>query len=399
MFTLEIEGKAVAVINGDEETARDLFTCDGFKEDIQKMTSDGAPLWNGTSELKIRAASEDEIEIFEDALAEDDGEGDFEDDPRHAANDAHHRRGRGTKRTRRTSSSSSTSTRPTPSIREGFRRAGIVAGAPALPFLRASRSQLPQAEPPLPPSPVAQEGKAAIGNRTAYSEIHAATPSADRKSSSALTRAAGSAEAAMVASAWPGPSSSTVVAPYSRPGIQAGRPVDGVRDLKAELVEAALRVEHGGPVEPADEARPRAQRLVQGGGPQPFAEPDGGIRETGRVRRRSHREHDRALCPGCERIAAESLQIGDGPADDGAVRRIPDREVASVPGRHRRDPRLRQAADAGEPVPHAGSRVHGLGAGGGERQHRFDRKPSGAAPGGEVADAVAGDDPAGRRGF
>ena len=83
MFTLEIEGKAVAVINGDEETARDLFTCDGFKEDIQKMTSDGAPLWNGTSELKIRAASEDEIEIFEDALAEDDGEGDFEDDPRH----------------------------------------------------------------------------------------------------------------------------------------------------------------------------------------------------------------------------------------------------------------------------------------------------------------------------
>ena len=88
MFTLEIEGKAVAVINGDEETARDLFTCDGFKEDIQKMTSDGAPLWNGTSELKIRAASEDEIEIFEDALAEDDGEGDFEDDPRHAANDA-----------------------------------------------------------------------------------------------------------------------------------------------------------------------------------------------------------------------------------------------------------------------------------------------------------------------
>ncbi|MCJ2114881.1 hypothetical protein MKK64_27350 [Methylobacterium sp. E-025] len=96
MFTLEIEGKAVAVINGDEETARDLFTCDGFKEDIQKMTSDGAPLWNGTSELKIRAASEDEIEIFEDALAEDDGEGDFEDDPRHAAaNDATTEEGEG----------------------------------------------------------------------------------------------------------------------------------------------------------------------------------------------------------------------------------------------------------------------------------------------------------------
>ena len=84
MFTLEIDGTAVAIINGDEATARDLFTCDGFKEDIQTMTSDGRPLWNGTSELKIRPANEDEVEIFEEALAEDDGEGDFEDDPRHA---------------------------------------------------------------------------------------------------------------------------------------------------------------------------------------------------------------------------------------------------------------------------------------------------------------------------
>lgn len=84
MFTLEIDGTAVAVINGDEETARDLFTCDGFKADIQSMTSAGTPLWNGTSELKVRPATEDEVEIFEDALAEDDGSGDFEADPRHA---------------------------------------------------------------------------------------------------------------------------------------------------------------------------------------------------------------------------------------------------------------------------------------------------------------------------
>lgn len=85
MFTLEIDGKAVAVINGTEEVARDLFTCDGFKEDIQAMTSEGRPLWNGTSELKVRPATEDEVEIFEDALAEDDSDADFESDPRHAA--------------------------------------------------------------------------------------------------------------------------------------------------------------------------------------------------------------------------------------------------------------------------------------------------------------------------
>ena len=84
MFTLEIDGTAIAVINSDEATARDLFTCDGFKDDIRTMTSAGKPLWNGTSELKVRAATEDEIEIFEDALAEDDGSGDFEADPHHA---------------------------------------------------------------------------------------------------------------------------------------------------------------------------------------------------------------------------------------------------------------------------------------------------------------------------
>jgi hypothetical protein len=84
MFTLEIDGTAVAVINSDEASAKDLFTCDGFKEDIRTMTSEGKPLWNGTSALKVRAATEDEIEIFEDALAEDDGEGDFTDDPHHA---------------------------------------------------------------------------------------------------------------------------------------------------------------------------------------------------------------------------------------------------------------------------------------------------------------------------
>ncbi|MCE4225623.1 hypothetical protein HCU64_17870 [Methylobacterium sp. C25] len=88
MFTLEIDGKAIAVINSDEQTARDLFTCDGFKEDIGTMTSEGKPIWNGTSELKIRASTEDETDEFEQAIAEDDGTGDFEADPHHDTADA-----------------------------------------------------------------------------------------------------------------------------------------------------------------------------------------------------------------------------------------------------------------------------------------------------------------------
>lgn len=83
MYTLEIDGKAIAVINADEATARDLFTCDGFKEDIRAMTSEGRPLWNGTTALTVRPASEAEIDEFEAAIAEDDGSGDFEDDARH----------------------------------------------------------------------------------------------------------------------------------------------------------------------------------------------------------------------------------------------------------------------------------------------------------------------------
>ena len=88
MFTLEIEGTAVAVINSDEASAKDLFTCDGFKEDIKTMTSGGKPLWDGSAALNVRPATEDEIEVFEDALAEDDGEGDFVEDPRYAEADS-----------------------------------------------------------------------------------------------------------------------------------------------------------------------------------------------------------------------------------------------------------------------------------------------------------------------
>jgi hypothetical protein len=49
------------------------------------MKSEGRPLWNGTSELTIRPATEEETEIFEDALAEDDAEDEpFEVDATHA---------------------------------------------------------------------------------------------------------------------------------------------------------------------------------------------------------------------------------------------------------------------------------------------------------------------------
>ncbi|MGO4704791.1 hypothetical protein AB4072_03300 [Microvirga sp. 2MCAF38] len=77
MFTLEIAGKAIAVTNADEDQAQELFTSEGFKDDLVSFKSDNNPLWDGSAALTIRRSSEDEIEAFDDAL---EGDEDFEDE-------------------------------------------------------------------------------------------------------------------------------------------------------------------------------------------------------------------------------------------------------------------------------------------------------------------------------
>jgi hypothetical protein len=82
MFTLEIDGKAVAITNADREQAEELFQSQDFKDDLVALTSDGRPLWNGTSPLTVRPASDEETEAFDDAMAEeeeDEGEEEKED--------------------------------------------------------------------------------------------------------------------------------------------------------------------------------------------------------------------------------------------------------------------------------------------------------------------------------
>jgi hypothetical protein len=86
MFTLEIDGTPVAIIRSNEERARELLEVEGFKDDLRTMKSDGRPLWSGKAEaLKLRPATEDEVESFEDAMDENE----FEDDaPEAAATDS-----------------------------------------------------------------------------------------------------------------------------------------------------------------------------------------------------------------------------------------------------------------------------------------------------------------------
>jgi hypothetical protein len=65
MFTLEVAGKPIAVTSANEDEARDIFESYAFREDLRIVESDGAPIWDGLSKVRIRPATRDEIAAFE----------------------------------------------------------------------------------------------------------------------------------------------------------------------------------------------------------------------------------------------------------------------------------------------------------------------------------------------
>lgn len=79
MFTLEIGGKAIAVVDADEARARAVFESDVFKQDLTVMTSQRTPLWDGTAPLNVRPASQQERAASE-TLGPDPDEFDDEED-------------------------------------------------------------------------------------------------------------------------------------------------------------------------------------------------------------------------------------------------------------------------------------------------------------------------------
>jgi hypothetical protein len=78
MFTLEINGKPIALTNADQEQARELFDDQEFKTDLRSMMSNGLPIWDGLAALLIRPSSDEEAEAFERAVIGE--EGDEEDE-------------------------------------------------------------------------------------------------------------------------------------------------------------------------------------------------------------------------------------------------------------------------------------------------------------------------------
>ncbi len=80
MYTLVIDGVAVAMTDAEETEAREIFDSEDFKADLADFTSDGKPLWNGTTPFEVRPATEDEEDLFDDSLDEDDEEEDEGDE-------------------------------------------------------------------------------------------------------------------------------------------------------------------------------------------------------------------------------------------------------------------------------------------------------------------------------
>lgn len=67
MHTLTIDGVAIAITDAAREAAEDVFRSDDFLADLRTLTADGRPLWDGLAPLVIRAANEEESDLFEAA--------------------------------------------------------------------------------------------------------------------------------------------------------------------------------------------------------------------------------------------------------------------------------------------------------------------------------------------
>jgi hypothetical protein len=77
MFTLEIDGRAIAVTDATPEAeARELL--ESLADEMIELESEGKQIWDGEAPLKVRASTEEEIEAFEEAEMDEDAEEDDE---------------------------------------------------------------------------------------------------------------------------------------------------------------------------------------------------------------------------------------------------------------------------------------------------------------------------------
>jgi hypothetical protein len=79
MFTLEIGGRPVAVLNlPTVADAEELLGDKEFRNDLTALQSEGRPLWDGQALMNLREATGDERAEFENSAAdEEDDDGGF----------------------------------------------------------------------------------------------------------------------------------------------------------------------------------------------------------------------------------------------------------------------------------------------------------------------------------
>lgn len=77
IFVLEIKQAAILVFEADNmDDAKAYAQSAAEHEDLTELTSNGAPLWNGTDEISVRPATDTEKDLFEEERGED-----WEDEP------------------------------------------------------------------------------------------------------------------------------------------------------------------------------------------------------------------------------------------------------------------------------------------------------------------------------
>ena len=64
MFTIEIGGKPIAVVDAVESDARELLEQSEFRDDLTSLTSGGKPLWDGRAALTMRPATPEERDVL-----------------------------------------------------------------------------------------------------------------------------------------------------------------------------------------------------------------------------------------------------------------------------------------------------------------------------------------------
>jgi hypothetical protein len=67
MFTLEIAGRPIAVIDAPLEKAEDSFHEEKFLSRLKTLKTGEGPLWDGHANLVVRPATDDEISALDEA--------------------------------------------------------------------------------------------------------------------------------------------------------------------------------------------------------------------------------------------------------------------------------------------------------------------------------------------